>query len=185
VLTWIGCAVAPDPIGLNEVLPLPDGGFIGTDFLARGDANARTRMSAGEVNGALWEWHTGKGWKKIPGTEASGANGLEISKDGKTLYVAGWEPVVFQRIAWTTPCKTQRHQTPVRPDNVRWALDGELLVTGQREQPNATTNIVKVDPKTLKVTSSYRYQYARVRIGNRDRAGWQELWVVSYRATIG
>src|SRR5262245_54213645 len=31
-LTWIGCAVAPEPIGLNEVLPLPDGGFIATDF---------------------------------------------------------------------------------------------------------------------------------------------------------
>src|SRR5205085_7756853 len=34
VLTWVGCAVVPDPIGLNSVVPLPDGGFIGTDFLA-------------------------------------------------------------------------------------------------------------------------------------------------------
>src|SRR5579864_6981629 len=25
-LTWIGCAVAPDPIGLNSVVPLPKGG---------------------------------------------------------------------------------------------------------------------------------------------------------------
>jgi hypothetical protein len=34
-LTWIGCAVAPDPIGLNSVRALPDGGFIATNFLPR------------------------------------------------------------------------------------------------------------------------------------------------------
>src|SRR5580658_11131706 len=38
-LTWIGCAIAPDPIGLNSVVPLPAGGFIATNFLERG-ANA-------------------------------------------------------------------------------------------------------------------------------------------------
>ncbi len=56
VLTWIGCAVvAPDPIGLNSVVPLPGGGFIATNFLERG-ANAgasRTKMMAGENNGEL------------------------------------------------------------------------------------------------------------------------------------
>ena len=35
-LTWIGCAVAPDPIGLNSVVGLSDGGFITTNFLPRG-----------------------------------------------------------------------------------------------------------------------------------------------------
>src|SRR6266702_470621 len=44
-LTWVGCAVAPDPIGLNAVVGLPDGGFITTNFSPRnGDAAARTRM---------------------------------------------------------------------------------------------------------------------------------------------
>ena len=48
VLTWIGCAVAPDPIGLNSVRGLPDGGFIATNFLARGvDAAARQKMLVG------------------------------------------------------------------------------------------------------------------------------------------
>src|SRR5437867_5687961 len=83
-LTWIGCAVAADPIGLNSVVPLPDGGLIATNFLARGgDPTARQRMSARENNGELWEWHTRSGWKKVPGSESSGPNGVEISKDGK------------------------------------------------------------------------------------------------------
>ena len=79
-LTWIGCAVAPDPVGLNSVRGLPDGGFFATNFLARGiDTAGRDKMMAGEKNGELWEWHTASGWKKVPGSEAAGANGLEIS----------------------------------------------------------------------------------------------------------
>jgi hypothetical protein len=63
-LTWIGCAVAPDPIGLNSVVGLSDGGFITTNFLPRGtDSAARERMMAGEINGEVWEWRPDTGWK--------------------------------------------------------------------------------------------------------------------------
>jgi hypothetical protein len=58
-LTWIGCAVAPDPIGLNSVRALPDGGFIATNFLPRNRQMAA--LQKGEVNGELWEWHTASG----------------------------------------------------------------------------------------------------------------------------
>jgi len=183
-LTWIGCVVAPDPIGLNEVLPLADGGFIGTDFLARGDNAARARMSAGEVNGALWQWHTGKGWEKIPGSEASGANGLEISKDGKTLYVAGWGNQTFFKMSLgQTPVKREDIKLSFRPDNVRWAPDGSLYVTGQGGTGQAqTTNIVKIDPGTLKVTEiltqantpEFGSGTVTVQVG-------KELWVGSFR----
>lgn len=183
-LTWIGCAVAPDPIGLNEVLPLPDGGFIGTDFLARGDAGARGRLNAGEVNGALWQWHTGKGWEKIPGSEASGANGLESSKDGKTLYVAAWGNQSFFRMSLgKTPVDRQDIKLGFRADNVRWAPDGSLYVTGQGGAgPMQTTNIVKVDPQSLKVTEvltqpntpEFGAGTVAVQVG-------KEIWVGSYR----
>jgi hypothetical protein len=112
VLTWIGCAIAPDPVGLNSVVPLPGGGFVATNFSERG-ANAsasRTKMMAGEINGELWEWHTGKGWSKVPGSEAAGANGVEVSKDGKWLYIAAWGSQAFVRLS--------RGQTPVKRDTV-------------------------------------------------------------------
>ena len=184
VLTWVGCVVAPDPIGLNEVLPLADGGFIGTDFLARGDATLRAKMSAGEVNGGLWEWHSGKGWTEIPGSKTSGANGLEISKDGKWLYVAAWGNQTFFRMSLgQTPVKREDISLPFRPDNVRWAPDGKLYVTGQGGTGQAqTTNIVKIDPDTLKVTEvltqanlpGFGAGTVTVQIG-------KELWVGSYR----
>jgi len=183
-LTWIGCAVAPDPIGLNEVLPLADGGFIGTDFLARGDAQARTRMTAGEVNGALWQWHTGKGWEKIPGSEASGANGLAISKDGKTLYVAAWGNQSFFRMSLgQTPVKREDIKLGFRPDNVRWAPDGSLYVTGQGGAGQMqTTNIIKIDPQSLKVTEVLTQANSpEFGAGTVTVEVGKELWVGSYR----
>jgi sugar lactone lactonase YvrE len=184
--TWVGCAVAADPIGLNEVVALPDGGgFIATDFLARGiDAAGRGRMLAGENNGALWEWHPGTGWKKLPGSEAAGANGLEISKDGKWLYVAAWGSQTFFRLSrGQTPVKRDVIPLGFRVDNIRWAPDGRLFATGQGGAGDAqTTNIVKIDPATLKVEEILRHPNTpafgagtvAVQIG-------KELWVGSFR----
>ena len=183
-LTWIGCVVAPDPIGLNEVLPLADGGFISTDFMARGiDAGARGRAMAGESNGALYEWHTGKGWAKIPGSEASAPNGLEISKDGKTLYVATWGDQGFFRLSLgQNPPKRDNVKLGFRADNVRWSPDGQLFVTGQVLDQPASTRIVKIHPETLKVTEvlnrpntpEFSNGTVTVQIG-------KELWVGTFR----
>ena len=182
VLTWIGCAIAPGPIGLNSVVPLPGGGFVATNFLERG-ANAsaaRTRMMAGENNGELWEWHTGKGWRKVPGSEAAGANGVEVSKDGKWLYVAAWGSQSFLRLSrGQTPVKRDTVLLGFRVDNIRFAPDGSILAAGQGQQ---TTNVVRVDPETLKITElinqpnteSFASGTVAIPIGN-------DLWVGSFR----
>jgi hypothetical protein len=111
LVTWIGCVIAPDPIGLNSVRALPDGGFLTTNFLPRGgEPSAMARMRDGEKNGELWEWHTATGWVKVPGSEAAGANGIELSDDGRTLYMAAWGSQSFVRLS--------RGQTPVARDEV-------------------------------------------------------------------
>lgn len=179
-LIWIGCAIAPDPIGLNSVRGLPDGGFIATNFLARGiTPEARQRMLNGEKNGELWEWHTASGWKKMPGSEASGANGLEMSADRRTLYVAAWGSRSFFTLSLgaKTPA---RKEIPLgfRVDNIRFAHDGSLLAAGQGDN---SSDIVKIDPHTLKITKvlhrpddgSFRAGTVAVEIGDR-------LWVGSY-----
>jgi hypothetical protein len=188
VVTWIGCAVAPDPVGLNSVRGLPDGGFIATNFLARGiTAEARQKMLAGDKNGELWEWHTKSGWQKIAGSEAAGANGLELSDDGKTMYVAAWGTQSFFRLSRgpSTPLRAsgaspKRDEVPLgfRVDNIRWAKDGSLLAAGQGQ---GSTNVVKIDPKTLAITkvlqrtddASFRAGTVAVEIGDR-------LWIGSF-----
>src|SRR5438034_11036612 len=160
-LTWIGCAVAPDPIGLNSVVGLPDGGFITSNFSPRnGDAAARARMMAGENNGEVWEWHTTTGWKIVPGSESAGPNGLEISKDGKWLYIGGWGNQSFIRLSrGQTPVKKDTVNVGFRVDNVRWAPDGTLLAAGQGggTPPAPTSNVARVDPKTLKFEELVRH----------------------------
>jgi sugar lactone lactonase YvrE len=186
VLTWIGCVVAPDPIGLNSVRWLPDGGFIATDFLARNiSADSRAKMLTGEKNGALWEWHANTGWVKVPGSEAAGANGIEISEDGKTLYVAAWGSQSFFRLSrgQTAP---KRDEVPLgfRVDNIRWAKDGSILASGQggTAPGEQTTTVVKIDPKTLMITpvlkrpnvDAFGGGTVAVEIG-------KDLWVGSFR----
>jgi sugar lactone lactonase YvrE len=141
-------------------------------------------MQAGENNGALWEWHTGTGWKKVPGSEASGANGLEISKDGKTLYVAAWgSQSMFRLSLGQTPVKRDSVPLGFRADNVRWAPDGSLFVTGQGGTgATQTTNIVRVDPNTLKVTEVLvRPNSPEFGAGTVTIQIGKELWVGSYR----
>lgn len=152
---WVGCVIAPEPIGLNSVRGLNDGGFIATNFLPRGStAEARQKMLDGAKNGELWEWHPGGKWQKIPGSEASGANGVELSHDGKTLYIAAWGSQSFIRLSHGEK-KVQRDEVPLgfRLDNIHWADDGSLLGAGQGTGANAQRwQIVKIDPKTLKVS---------------------------------
>jgi hypothetical protein len=161
-LTWVGCAVAPDPIGLNSVVALPEGGFATTNFLPRNAAAGIAGLRSGQRNGELWEWHTKTGWKIVPGSEASGANGIEISKDGKWFYMGGWGNQTFIRFSrGATP--VQRDDVPVgfRLDNLRWAADGMLIAAGQQMGPDGAaavaSRVIKIDPKTLKVQDVINY----------------------------
>jgi sugar lactone lactonase YvrE len=180
-VTWLGCVVAPEPIGLNSVRGLPDGGFITTNFLPRGGTREATqRMLGGERNGELWEWHTASGWQKVPGSEAAGANGVELSDDGKTLYVAAWGSQSFFRLErGTTPPTRDEIPLGFRVDNIHWARDGSLFAVGQAGQ---SWKAVKVDPRTLMVrevvtqadTPEFGSGTALVEVGDT-------LWVGSFR----
>jgi hypothetical protein len=178
LLTWIGCAIAPGDVGLNSVRGLPDGGFITTNFLPRG--KPMQEMMSGIKNGELWEWHAASGWQKVPGSEASGANGIELSNDGKTIYMAAWGSQTFIRLS-------RGAQTPVRQDidlgfridNIHWGKDGKLLGAGQVGQD---WRVVKIDPATLKVEQLYSQDdmpgfgggTVALEVGNT-------FWVGSYR----
>ena len=181
IITWIGCAVAPDPIGLNSVRGLPDGGFIATNWLARGASpESRTRMMGGEKNGELWEWHAMGGWKKIPGSEAAGANGIEISNDGKWYYVAAWGTQSFFRLSrgTATPMRDEI-RLGFRVDNIRWARDGSLLAAGQAEGASV---VVKINPETLAVRELVRRPDDAVfRGGTVAVEVGTEMWIGSFQ----
>jgi hypothetical protein len=187
LLTWIGCAVAPDPIGLNSVRGLPDGGFVATNFLPRG-GNMKI-LQSGEKNGELWEWHTASGWQKVPNSEASGANGLEFSNDGNRFYVASWGSQSFFRLTWSTARATStptRDEVPLgfRVDNIRWASDGSILAAGQGGAPGGpqASIVVKINPDTLAVREIVRLPNEQVfGAGTVAVEVGKELWIGSFR----
>ena len=181
VATWIGCAIAPDPIGLNSVRGLEDGGFITTNFQDRGEAqSAFGEIMNGKVNGQLWEWHTDSGWQIVPGSEASGANGIELSADGSMLYVAAWGSQSFFTLSRGT-ASPERREIPLgfRIDNIHWASDGRLWGAGQGTNG---WEVVKIDPGNMTVeriatvanSPGFAAGTAVVEVGD-------DLWVGSFR----
>jgi hypothetical protein len=184
-LTWVGCAVAPDPIGLNSVVALPEGGFASTNFLPRNAVGGIASIKAGVNNGELWEWHTGAGWKIVPGSATSGANGIEISKDGKWFYMGGWGNQTFIRFSrGQTPVKRDEVPVGFRLDNLRWAPDGSLLAAGQEvpAQGIATSRVSKINPNTLSVREVVRYPYNDVfSLSTGAIQVGKEIWVGSVR----
>ncbi len=132
-VTWIGCAVMPAHTWPNSVAPLPDGGMVVTDMFDPGDPKASDKMAAGENTGAVYEWHPHKGYALIPGSQMSGDNGIEVSRDGKWIYVAAWGNKAVVRLSRDggASAKPETLPTGFLSDNLRWAPDGKLMVAGQ------------------------------------------------------
>ena len=124
VLTWIGCAVAPEAIRLNSVVGFPDGGFAATSFRSQDKpASSREDVLAGIVSGSVWEWHTESGWIEVPGSDTSGPNGLEIRVmgSGSTLR-AGEARVLFGSLATRPSCSEKP-----------WSFIFDLIISGCRK----------------------------------------------------
>jgi len=164
---------------------LADGGFITTNWLPRGGApDALQKMMAGEKNGELWEWHTASGWQKVPGSEAAGANGIELSDDGKTIYMAAWGSQSFIRLTrGATPPKRDEIPLGFRVDNIHFARDGTLLAAGQiTDPPSRSSRVVRVDPKTLAVRDVLTLPDNAAFAGNTTAIEvGDQLWLGSYR----
>ena len=155
-LTWVGCAVAPEALGLNSVVALPDGGFAAT--------SPRT--------GDVWEWQSATGWSLVPGTEDIGPNGLEISRDGQWFYVGGYGAQSLIRLSrGQTPVQMEAVEVGFHIDNVRWGPGDTLFAAGhvgptrasigecirERQCEGVTSHVAQVDLQTFTAEEVVRY----------------------------
>lgn len=158
-IAWIGCVVLPERTFANSVAILEDGGFVTTKMMDPTAQNGFAGILAGEISGNVYEWHPGGAVTAVPGTELSGANGIEVSPDQRWLFVAAIgsrELVRFDRRA--APMTKDTVQIGIRPDNLRWTDDGKLYTAGgnfvppdQCASPPCSTgwSVVEWDPETL------------------------------------
>jgi hypothetical protein len=154
---WVGCVVTPPAVNPNSMALLPKGAFVVTKFLDNNDKQGFEHILAGQINGVVYLWTPGKGFSEIPGTQLSGDNGIVVSRDGKWLFVNAYGTREIYRV----PLSGQGERTSVKvdfnPDNLRWAPDGQIFVTGQfvtAQNLNSRHGwaTVRLDPKTMKVT---------------------------------
>ncbi len=173
-LTWIGCAVGLESMRFNGVVALPDGGF------------AATSPGTGDV----WEWHTDAGWTQVPGSEDTAPNGLEVSADGRWLYVAGWAEEKLTRLSrGETPVRKRVIDLGFRPDNVRMSLDGSVIyaaghsgIQNPRRPLEEFSNVATIDPDTLEMRRIFQHpaidgfvaSTTAIRIGD-------EMWLGTHR----
>jgi len=193
-LRWIGCVVLPAGASGNAVASLPGGGFVATKFQTAGDPQAFEKMADLVKDGLLYEWDPKTGFSPIPGSEMSGANGVEVSPDGKWIFANAWPEQRVIRFRRGSDAAPRSVKLDFLPDNIRWGLDGQLLVAGQASDiksllkpcakascPHGWT-VVALDPVSLKVTpvvhiegtDAFSDATVGVQVGH-------ELWVGTYR----
>jgi hypothetical protein len=161
-LRWVGCTPIPAEVRANAVTALPDG-FAVSSFGTKDDPKMLA-LRAGRPSGFVMLWSRRLGWRRLPGSEFSGDNGLATSPDGRELYVNAWG----EGVLYVLPLHSggRRRSIPlgeVHPDNVHRLPDGDLLVAGQIGSADAIlscssspcpfeSEAVVVDPARGKVT---------------------------------
>jgi hypothetical protein len=132
-VTWKGCVPMPDGLAANSVASFADGSLVATILLTPGKTFADS--VAKRPTGAVYEWAPGRrGFELIRGSELPGNNGIEVSADGKEIFVvsSGFQTIVA--FAHANPTKQLRTTRPLpfTPDNVHMGEDGRLLTAGMK-----------------------------------------------------
>lgn len=134
-LGWRGCVLMPDTTWPNDVSLLPGGGLVVTNMLPSSEgvaaAVAGIRMLLGADTGTVIEWQADTGWTAIADSEASGPNGIAVSPDGSQIFIAEWGTSNLIRVERSGESRRLEVGLPMRADNLSWARDGRLLITGQ------------------------------------------------------
>ena len=151
---WVGCALPPEGVNSNSITALAHGTFALTKFMDTHDKQGFQHILAGQVTGAVYLWTPGKGFTEVPGTELSGDNGIVSSADGRWLYINAYGSREIYRVPLSGHGKRSVAKVDFCPDNLRWAPDGSIFVTGQFIDAKRLNGLhgwaaVRLDPRTM------------------------------------
>ncbi len=199
-LTWIGCVPMPTGTFANGVAPLPRGdGLLATDFFDPTKSDPFSQIFVNDPpTGSLMRWEPATGWSEVPDSAMYGPNGVVVTRNGRTAFVAEWGRDRVHRIPLTTTRAHKRSSVgravadvPLMPDNLRVSASGDILVTGQaftvenvracqeNDLANCPTGlgVYTLDPKRMKVTTVHESNPADFRAPTVATPVGDELWV--------
>ena len=131
VLTWTGCVMSPEGMGINSVASFSDGSLLATIPLQTG--RTISEALAGALTGGVYQWSPGdSGFEMVQGTELPYANGIEVSADEQEFYVASSGSSNVIAYSRSNPARQLRATAPLMfiPDNIHMGSDGRLVTAG-------------------------------------------------------
>lgn len=192
-IVWNKRIMLPVNVWANGIVASVDGAIYVTSMYDPADKKFINKFARGMPTGQVWRWTSNKGWQTINNKLLSAANGIEIAKDGQTLYVSEWAKGRLWRFSLDGSAKEAFIQLDFLTDNLRWTEAGKLLVTGQKASPlvlfAAQTlqdkkdgnqfSVVEIDPLTFKATTLVNGGNAEFGWGTVAIAVQDEIWVGS------
>jgi hypothetical protein len=173
---WQGCVPLPEDAQANDVAAVPEGRLVATNMLPREPGFfSLLRVVLALPTGEVLEWGLADGWHAVPETRESAPNGVAVSPDGQTLYVAAWGGSKLIRVGRDGAGRREL-ALPHHPDNLSWGADGRLLVAGQKGSileamacgridsgtcPMAFS-VLRVDPEALALEVAFEHDPARL-----------------------
>lgn len=129
-VTWVGCVNAPMGASLNSVVGLGNGEILATSIFEA--PTTFQDVFAGRPTGNVYARKAGEPFRALPNTHLSGDNGIEVSPDGRWLFVAATgERKVYRYERANMAAAPAVAVVDILPDNLRWAPDGRLLTAGE------------------------------------------------------
>ena len=197
-LRWLGGVQLPGSAVGNDVAAV-DGGFV---LSTTGDPDGASEVSveqamAGADTGGVLEWSPGRGWSLLPGTQINTGNGVAVSRDGKWVYIGGWNSRCIKKVrrGGGDP-ETSTVGVDIMVDNLTWSASGRLLAAGtygisMRDflaghfGPNPRlgipSRVIAVDPETLATETLIDYGPDTFGAATTALQVGREIWVGTAR----
>ncbi|MEJ7935271.1 hypothetical protein WG907_13535 [Sphingobium sp. AN558] len=168
-LSWAGCLPWAGKLEANAVVAASDGTVYATVMNHPGYTIKDWWTGVPKLTGAVYKWTIGSpAFERMAGTDLVGNNGIEVSADGKRIYVNSKSATVIgdgtiTSFTTTNPAKKLR-SVEIKgglPDNIHW-VNGRLVAAGARTDTCPVKangfpcmngyHVETVDPETLAVT---------------------------------
>jgi len=152
VITWIGCVLMPEHLEANSVAVMADGTILAT-VLIHPDKTFFEAIS-GQPTGGVYKWTPGDdGFALMPGTALPANNGIEVSADGRTIYVAASGLHKIVALTNTNPARQigMTEDLGITPDNIHMGENGRLITAGMHNEDPVCGSII--DPETFNLAT--------------------------------
>ncbi|MBK6286374.1 MAG: SMP-30/gluconolactonase/LRE family protein [Pseudomonadales bacterium] len=197
-LEWRGCVLPPPDSYLNDVVALPEGGFLATHMFPKSGPTLRSinlhmlKGMLGFATGHVVHCDNG-GCNAVAGTETAFPNGIQLARDGRTMYVDGYLAGEVRKISYPDGRLLGIAKVDA-PDNIQWDADGRLLVAshigGYSESRGcylvtegacpAAFAIVEIDPQSMQSRTVFRHAGAPMGAATVAQQAGDALYLGSY-----